>query len=82
MFGLCMPTGETYLLLKGGKQECVMLNDEIHPRKFIMEDKYVLGAIKRVGYQNVDAIVYERDGRKTIVSMADYYAERGQELEG
>ena len=80
MFGLCMPTGETYLLMKGGKQESVMLSDEMQPRKHIMECKYVLSAINRVGYQNVDAIVYERNKHKTIVSMADYYAERGQEI--
>ena len=82
MFGLCMPMGETYLLMKGGKQESVMLSDETQPRKHIMECKYVLSAIKRVGYQNVDAIIYERNGKKIKVSMEDYYAERGKELEG
>ncbi len=82
MFGLCMPTGNTYLILRDGKQESIMINDEVNPRKFIMTDKYVLSAVKRHGYENVEAIVYERNDRKITIPMADYYAERGQELEG
>ena len=82
MFGLCMPTGETSLILKNGKIESIMFNDEANPRKFIMTDKYVLKAVKSKGYENIEAIVYERNGRKVTVPMADYYAERGQELEG
>ncbi len=82
MFGLCMPTGDTYLLLNNGKTESIMLSDETQPRKHIMESKYVLSAIKRHGYKNVNAIVYERNNKKVVVQMADYYAERGQELEG
>lgn len=85
MFGLCMPTGETYLLLKDGKIDSVMLSDESNPRKHIMTDKYVLSAIKRVGYKNVESIVYTQNYKnntnKVVVSMADYYAEHGQELE-
>jgi len=81
MFGLCMPTGNTYLILKDEKQESIMLNDEVNPRKFIMTDKHVLSAVKRHGYVSVEAIVYERYGKKTTVSMAEYYAEHGQELE-
>lgn len=82
MLGLCMPTGETYLLLKDDSKESIMINDEIQPRKFIMNDEYVLKAVKRHGYKNVKAIVYEWYSRKTVVPMADYYAEHGQELEG
>ena len=86
MFGLCMPTGDTYLLLKDGKQESIMLSDESNPRKHIMTNKYVLSAIKRIGYNNVEAIVYQPNYKthknETKVLMADYYAEHGQELEG
>ena len=81
MFGLCMPTGETYLLLTNGKKDCIMINDECKPKKFIMNSKYVLKAIKHVGYKNVDAIVYEWDNHKTVVSMAEYYYEHAKELE-
>ena len=82
MLGLCMPTGETYLLLKDGTKDSIMINDEFHPRKFIMNDEYVLKAVKRNGYQNVEAIIYEWGNNTTRVSIADYYAEHGQELEG
>ena len=79
MFGLCMPTGSTYLLYNNGKMETIILSDESDPKKFIYNNKYVLGAVKRVGYKNIKAIIYEssRRGKKTIVTMADYYAENG-----
>lgn len=86
MFGLCMPTGTTYLVLTNGKAKDIMMNDESNPRKFIMTDKYVFQAVKSTGYKNVEAIVYQRNyrdsSRKVVVPMADYYAERGQDLEG
>lgn len=81
MFGLCMPTGEVYLILKDGKKDSVMLSDLTNPKKEILKDKYVLQAIKRVGYKNVSCIAYENGNHITQISMADYYAERGQELE-
>lgn len=82
MFGLCMPTGETYLILENGIKESIEMTDEANPRKYIMEDEYVLKQVKRVGYKNIISIMYERNGKETIVNMADYYAEHGQELEG
>ena len=85
MFGLCMPTGETYLVMKDGKMESIMMSDEGNPKKHIMNDKHILETIKHKGYQNIDAIVYTtnyKGGKETKVSMADYYAEHGQELEG
>ena len=82
MFGLCMPTGETFLLMNDGVKESIAINDEIHPRKYIMEDKDILAWVKTKGYQNIKAIMYTWQGKNTVVSMADYYAEHGQELEG
>lgn len=82
MFGLCMPTGEVYLTLKNGKKDSIEMSDLSNPRKEMMEDEWVLKNIKRVGYKNVDSIVYERHNKKVIIPMADYYAEHGQELEG
>lgn len=86
MFGLCMPVGETYLQLTNGEMRSIMMSDESNPRKNIMENKYVLQAIKAVGYKNVEAIVYQPDyhynKRKTIVTMAEYYYEHAKELEG
>lgn len=76
-----MPTGEAYLLLKNGKYESIMLTDEVRPKEFIMNDEYVLKAVKRVGYENIEEIVYERNNHKTIVSMAEYYYEKAKELE-
>ena len=81
MFGLCMPTGETYLVMKDGKLESIEMTDELKPIEYIMTDKYILQWVKKKGYQNVESIMYERNGKKAIVSMADYYAEHGQELE-
>ena len=81
MYGLCMPTGEIYLVLKGGKKDSIQIADLVKPRKEILEDKWIMKAINSRGYKNVEAIVYERYGKKTTVSMADYYAENGQELE-
>ena len=80
-----MPVGETYLKLTNGKLESIMMSDESKPKEHIMKSKYVFNAIKRVGYKNVEAIIYQPDyhynKRKTIVTMAEYYYERGQELE-
>lgn len=81
MFGLCMPTGEVYLVLKDGKKDSIEISDLVHPKKEILEDKWILKRIKQLGYNNVDAIVYERHNHKTIIPMADYYAENGSELE-
>lgn len=80
MFGLCMPTGEVYLELNNGEKDSIMISDLASPKKEIMTDKYVLAAVKKAGYKNVKAIVYEDGSHKTVVPMADYYAERGQEL--
>ena len=82
MFGLCLPTGEVYLLLNDGTKDSIEISDLVNPRKEIMEDKWILDYIKKVGYKNIDAICYERGNHKTVVSMATYYAEHGQELEG
>lgn len=82
MFGLCMPEGEVYLLMKDGKKDSIEICDLVNPRKEILTDKYVLIAVKKAGYKNIEAIVYERNDKRTVVKMADYYAERGQELEG
>lgn len=85
MFGLCMPTGETYLLLNDGTERSIALNDTTKPREFIMTNKYVLDAIKSVGYKNVQAIIYQPNFKVrknlTKVSMADYYYEHAKELE-
>lgn len=85
MFGLCMPRGETYLKLANGELKSIMMSDESNPKKHIFEDEYVLKAIKHIGYKNVEAIIYQPDyrnnNRKTVVSIAEYYYERGQELE-
>ena len=82
MFGLCLPSGETYLLMKDGKMESIEMSDEVNPRKHIMNDKDILQWVKNRGYKNIEAIVYKRNNKKTIASMAEYYAEHGQELEG
>ena len=82
MFGLCMPEGEVYLLMKSGGRECVMMADLISPRKELLNNSNILKAVKHYGYKNVEAIMYERNGCKVIISMADYYAENGQKLEG
>lgn len=82
MFGLCMPTGSTYLVLKDGSKKNIASTDEMYPKKYIMQDEDILGWIKHLGYMNVESIMYEWNGKKTIVPMADYYAEHGQELEG
>ena len=83
MLGLCMPTGEVYLVLKDGKKDSIEITDLVNPRKEILEDKWLLDCIKKMGYKNVEAIVYERKkyNEKVVVLMADYYAEHGQELE-
>lgn len=83
MFGLCLPTGEVYLVLKDGKKDSIEIADLSNPRKEILEDKGLLDYIKKIGYNNVEAIVYERKkyNEKVVVLMADYYAEHGQELE-
>lgn len=81
MFGLNLPTGEVYLLLKDGTKDSIEISDLANPRKEIMEDKWILQYIKKVGYNNVAVIVYERGNYIVQVSMADYYAEHGQELE-
>ena len=80
MFGLCLPTGETYLLLNDDSKESIMMSDELHPKKHIMESKDVLYWVKKIGYQNIKSIVYKGNGKETKVSMADYYAEYGQTL--
>lgn len=82
MFGLCMPEGEVYLLMKSGRRELVSMVDLTSPRKELLKDAYVLKAIKHYGYKKVEAIMYERSGYKVIIPMADYYAENGQKLEG
>jgi len=82
MFGLCLPSGETFLLLKDGSKESIAITDETNPRKYIMEDKDILEWVKTKGYKNVEAIIYTRNGKETTIKMADYYAEHGQELEG
>ena len=81
MYGLCMPTGEVYLILKDGTKKSIMLSDLVNPRKEIMESKWILDYIKHKGYKTIDAIMYERYGHKTIVPMADYYYEHASELE-
>ena len=81
MFGLCMPTGETYLILKNGIEKTIMLSDEEQPRKHIFESEHVLNGVKSIGYENIDKIVYKRNNHKTIVSMAEYYYEHAKELE-
>lgn len=85
MFGLCMPRGETYLVMKDGSLNSIIMSDETQPKKFIMTNKHILESVKHYGYENIDKIVYstdyKRNGKKTIVSMAEYYAEHGQELE-
>ena len=80
MFGLCLPTGETYLVLNDNKKRSIMISDEIQPRKNILENKYVLQAIQAVGYENVNSIVYERNNKKVKVSMAEYYYENADKL--
>lgn len=82
MFGLCMPTGETYLMLDNDVKESIEMSDEVNPKKHIMESKHVLEWIKKIGYQNIKSIIYKRNGKETVVSMAEYFAEHGQELEG
>ena len=82
MYGLCMPTGEVYLVFNDGTKSTIAITDLLNPRKEILADKWIRSIIKKRGYNNIKEIVYERDGRKTIVPMADYYAEHGQELEG
>jgi cupin superfamily acireductone dioxygenase involved in methionine salvage len=77
-----MPTGEVYLLLKDGTKDSIEMSDLSNPKKEIMEDEWILQYIKKIGYNNVDVIVYERDNYIVQISMADYYAEHGQELEG
>lgn len=81
MFGLCLPTGEVYLTLKDGKKDSIEMSDLVNPKKEIMEDKWILKCIKKKGYQNIEAIVYERYGHKTVVPMADYYYEHADELD-
>lgn len=81
MFGLCLPTGDTYLIFKNGKTESIMLTDETEPKKFIMNSKYVLEAIKYRNYKDIEAIVYEYNNHKTVVSMAEYYYENADKLE-
>lgn len=83
MFGLCLPTGEVYLILKDGTKDSIEMTDLVNPKKEILEDKWLLDYVKKCGYNNVESIVYERKkyGEKVVVSMAEYYAEHGQELE-
>ena len=80
MFGLCLPSGEVYLILKDGRKDSIEMSDLVNPRKELLTDKWILKYIKEIGYQNVEALVYERDNTKVVVPMADYYAENGQEL--
>jgi len=85
MFGLCMPKGKTYLIMNDDNLETIDMIDELHPRQYIMNDEYVLNAVKHRGYQNIKAIVYNPNykGKKEIkITMAEYYAENGQKLEG
>ena len=81
MFGLCLPTGEVYLILTNGKKDSIEISDLVNPKKEILEDKWLLEHIKKIGYQNVKQIVYERNNKKTIVEMAEYYYEKAKELE-
>lgn len=80
MFGLCIPTGETTLVFKDGKVDSIALTDQSHPKSYILNDKYVLRAIKHYGYESIDKIRYERNGRRTEVSMAEYYYENADKL--
>ena len=80
MFGLCMPSGDVYLVFKDGKKENIMMTDLISPRKEILENKYILKSIKHYGYENIDSIVYERHGHTSKVSMAEYYYENAKKL--
>lgn len=81
MFGLCMPTGELFLLLNDGKKESIAIVDLIQPRKEILEEDYILKAIKHYGYKNIDTIIYERNNKTTKVKMAEYYYENAKRLE-
>lgn len=81
MFGLCMPTGSVYLVYNDGHKEIIASEDLVSPRKEIMEDKHILKWVQIEGYNNIQAIEYERYGKRTIVTMPEYYAEHGQELE-
>jgi len=81
MFGLCMPTGEVFLLFKNGKKESIAIEDMIQPKKEILEEDYILNAVKYYGYKNIDAIVYERNNKTTKVNMAEYYYENAKRLE-
>ena len=81
MFGLCMPTGEVYLILKSGEKDSIEISDLVHPRKEIMEDKWLLQYIKKIGYEDVKQIVYKRHNHKTVVEMAEYYSENAKELD-
>lgn len=80
MFGLCLPTGEIHLEYTNGIWDCIMIIDLKNPRKFIMNDKDILCYVKLKGYMNIKSIIYIRDNKKTVVRMADYFAEHGQEL--
>lgn len=81
MFGLCLPTGSVYLVYNNGKKENIMNTDLAKPKKEILNDKYILEWVKQKGYKNIKSISYERNGKKTIVEMYEYYAEHGEELE-
>ena len=81
MFGLCMPSGDVYLNHTDGKHESIIITDLSNPRKYIMESEHVLKWIKHYGYKNIESISYERDGRKIVIPMADYYYEHAKELE-
>ena len=81
MFGLCLPTGSVYLVYNDNQKECVMITDLVNPKKEILNDKWLLKHIKTKGYKNIKEIQYERDGRITKVSIADYYYENAKELD-
>ena len=79
---LGLPTGEIFLQYNDDTMESIEMTDESNPRKYIMNDKFILKWVQKRGYQNIKSIVYKYNNKKTVVSMVDYYAEHGQELEG
>ena len=81
MFGLCMPTGSVYLVYNDGRKENIECVDLSKPKKEMMESKHILDWVRHKGYENIQAIQYERHGKVVTISMAEYYFEHGKELE-
>jgi hypothetical protein len=78
MIGL--PNGEVFLLLKDGTKESIELVDLANPKKEMLESTHILKWVKKIGYDNISAIVYERYGKQIAITMAEYYSEHGQDL--